>query len=428
MIVIRKPHVLSISESVGPLYTYHLSRGLTLNFVGLTGTLSGGGNLSVKYCVNPDGSTDGIGTQSAYRTVLGEIQNSTTCRVLASGKWAIEAGSEDVVPPDRVPFGVGDQLASDTSLGEMLLRELNQIESRLRLLLTGGSSREQAFWSAYEQVLYWQDDLNRAGKLTPVLLDQLIASGLPMTREAFFFLNAIEIGEDMRSAILRANYHFMRMTETVWRANVGRTNAFAGPDARTAEMLAMGPDIDRISDEYMSSVVSAYSTLDILFKYFIFLTKLPFGVPDFPQDCYFPDTSPASVFREGGSKRPDDVGASTLPFAIPNLVERTFTDLRVLRNDLVHRMAPDGHRPWAYVGRQLPPVGGQPLQYTQYLCRDIQTDGNPIVHRWRRRFYSQGRDAQLTLYETIERVWQCCLDTTVWLQNRLTSMASGPTT
>lgn len=426
---IRTPSFPSSGQSIEPLRTYHFTRGLTLSFRGVTGTLSGGENQSLTYSADPEGAFQGMATQSAYRSIVNSIEILTTGRLIAASSNLIsintnEAGESEPMlintelAPDRVLFVAGDRLVSDADLGEILLNELNRVEENCRLLLTGGKETESAFNRAYELVLYWQE-LNKAGKIDPSKLDQFILREPSMIKEAFFLMNTIEIGEGMRSSLLRANYYLVRMSELIWRANIKRNVRCANLPSHANEIIAMGPDIDRIGDEYSSAVLAAYSTLDMLYEYFIFLTRQPFGKPNFPRQFHFPDRKPSSAFRDGGSPRPDDINSTVLPFAIPNLADDSFRHLRTLRNDLAHNMAADSHRPMAYVGTELPPVGGLPIQYTQYLCRDVGPDGEPVTHPWSRRFYTQQRDAQLALYELMEQVWQCCFDTIGWLGHRL---------
>jgi hypothetical protein len=183
----------------------------------------------------------------------------------------------------------------------------------------------------------------------------------------------------------------------------------------------MTPEIDRISDEFASSVIASYSTLDMLYEYFIYLTHEPFGEPKFPSKFHFSDVVKI-VFKHGGSMRSYDIGPDILPYAIPNLVSGSFSKLRLLRNDLVHNMVLDSHRPLVFIGIGSTPVGELPIQYVQYLCRDVEANGRPLVHTWTRRFYTQQRDAPMELYDLIELVWQFCFDTVKWLTHRLESI------
>ena len=420
------------NQPIEPLRTYHFARGLTLSFRGLIGTLMGGQSLALPCYVNPEGAIDGIASPTAYQSTISNVENLTTSKLIAASGSMVSTHIKDngeselsvskiELAHDRLLFSANKRFISDADLGEILLFELNQAETSCRFLLTSGGTNESIFHIAYELVLYWQEE-NKAGRVNPTKLSQLIASAPPLIKEAFFFLNTIELGESMRSSILRASYYLLRMTEIIWKVNLGQ-NIDIGKPLQPKELIIMNPNIDNIANEYTSAVLSAYSALDMLYEYFIFLIKLPFGDPDFPQRLHFPDSIPNSVFRCGGIPRPDDIDNTILPLAIPNLAGNNFRNLRMLRNDLVHNMAADSHRPMAYAGTGLPPVGGLGIQYVQYLSRDVEPNGQPLTHRWNRRFYEQQRDAQLALFDLIEQVWQCCFDTTKWLNNRLKCVA-----
>jgi len=145
---IRTPSFPSSSQSIEPLRTYHFTRGLTLSFRGVTGTLSGGENQSLTYSADPEGASQGMATQSAYRSIVNSIEMLTTGRLIAASSNLIsintnEAGESEPMlintelAPDRVLFVAGDRLVSDADLGEILLNELNRVEENCRLLLTG---------------------------------------------------------------------------------------------------------------------------------------------------------------------------------------------------------------------------------------------------------------------------------------------------
>ena len=81
----------------------------------------------------------------------------------------------------------------------------------------------------------------------------------------------------------------------------------------------------------------------------------------------------------------------------------------------MHNMAPDSLRPRVYKGWKQAPVNNQPLQYVQYLSRDVDDKGEPVTHPWVRRFYMNQSDAQNSLLGWLELTWQCVFDTTEWL-------------
>ena len=84
----------------------------------------------------------------------------------------------------------------------------------------------------------------------------------------------------------------------------------------------------------------------------------------------------------------------------------------------MHNMATDSLRPRVYLGRKLPPVNNEPLQYVQYMARDIDSKGEPVAHPWVRRFYKNQSDAQNSLLDWLELTWQCSFDTIEWLIER----------
>jgi hypothetical protein len=417
-----------LDRSFEPLTSYHLARGLTISISDFKARLSGGRNCTLLYDIDSLGASNNIATQSAYQSVISTIEKLTTSRLMASSKSLISVvGDSNVsisqvdLPPDRLLFVTANQYLSDADLGEVLLTELNVVENVCRLLLTDGGKTESTFSPSYELALYWQEE-NNAGRLDPLKLTQLIASVDPMVKKAFFYMNIIEVAEGIRGSLLAACYHLTRLTELIWQANIQNSPSNSNTGEQH-ESIIMSPLVDRIADEYSSAVISAYTSLDILYEYFVFLTRQDFEDPRFPDNHHFPAQRPFQAFREGGSPRSDDFSRAILPLAIPNLSNDDFHHLRTLRNDLVHNMTPDWHRPFIYVGTALSAVGGLQLQYAQYLSRDIEINGAPKVHPWIRRFYTQQRDAQLTLYELIEQTWQCCFDTTRWISNRLVNVA-----
>jgi hypothetical protein len=190
------PNFTSFSLNLEPLRTYHFARGLTLSFRGLVGTLSGGQSHSLIYNVNGDGAVEGLGSQSAYHSIISNIENITTSRLIAASDSLIsfrqnENGkSEPIISsteliPAHILFVKNDQFVSDANLGEILLNELNRVEENCRIILTAGGETESIFHNAYEQVLGFQDE-NIAGRVGLSELNQLISKATPMLKEAFF--------------------------------------------------------------------------------------------------------------------------------------------------------------------------------------------------------------------------------------------------
>ena len=158
------------------------------------------------------------------------------------------------------------------------------------------------------------------------------------------------------------------------------------PDEPWETRLSSG-NVDELSYCFTSSVVACYTALDLLYIFFVYLTREPFLNPEFPSNLNFPDAPGSRIFQSGGSALSSDPPPKELPYAIANLTSGQFGSLRNARNALVHNMSPDSIRPRFYKGWKHPPVNNQPLQYVQYLSRDVDAQGQPVTHPWVRRFY-----------------------------------------
>ena len=248
-------------------------------------------------------------------------------------------------------------------------------------------------------------------------------TGLPI-QEAFFLSNAKSLADGARGTILRACYHFANMTEHLLGINEHGLSSYypAGHFQAPCEIVHSSEVADTVSNEFASSIISCYSSLDLLYDWFVYLTREPFGKPDFPKGLHFPDHDPARVFASGGKVRQSDLGIQDAPYAIPNLPKNTFLDLRKLRNDLVHNMVPDEIRSRICIGIALPPVNNELLQYSQYITRDTDGLGDPVNHPWIRNFYKAQEDVQHSLHDWLTITWQSIFDTTEWLSNRVLKM------
>ena len=114
-----------------------------------------------------------------------------------------------------------------------------------------------------------------------------------------------------------------------------------------------------------------------------------------------------------------------LPMALPLVDKEQFKPLYLLRNDLIHNQSADYLRPPIYVGIALEPVNGQPLQYVQYMSRDVTAEGAASSHKWLARFFSQKRDAEAFLCGELVRVLHCAIQTTEWLVFHLNQTAQS---
>jgi hypothetical protein len=70
-----------------------------------------------------------------------------------------------------------------------------------------------------------------------------------------------------------------------------------------------------------------------MYRYFVFVTKDPFGEPDLPLKLHFPDSQPQRVIPKN-IELPVHFFDNEILFAIPNLRPDTFKPLRLLRNML----------------------------------------------------------------------------------------------
>ena len=254
-----------------------------------------------------------------------------------------------------------------------------------------------------------------------LLIDASKENFHPIT-EAYFIFNATSIADDLRCALQAACHHFRNLNLGIRKLSEMSASTLATRELadESWERRIYSTEVDELSYAYTSSVVSCYTALDLLYLYFIYLTREPFLNPAFPSKLHFPDApgKGREIFREGGGPLPNDPPAKDLPYAIANLKAGQFASLRHVRNSLVHNMATDSLRPRVYLGRKLPPVNKEPLQYVQYLARDIDSQGKPVAHSWVRRFYKNQSDAQSSLLDWLELTWQCSFDTIEWLIRR----------
>ena len=433
---------LEMAEAFGPFRIYHFSRGLTLDIGAKEACLRGGPRLCKIYGVpelsgTPDiPDLEWLPSADTYAALIEQIETEIGVRAVASASKfpQLTPGYErtppiskpnGVCPPDVAIFKVGNRNIRAGELGEELLGRFQSLEFYSHVLTSnradGDFDRLTLEICANLKEGIW------SGHLGPAELSRLIekarAKGHPI-EEAFFLFNIDRLADSIRSAMSRACYHFSNMTEVLWRANQiditnGHLKSITGTTDGPREIWTSSQDMDRVADEFTSSVIACYSTLDLLYELFVYLTREPFGRPDYPRRLHFPDTNPQVALRNGAVTLPDDLSSADAPLAIPNLPANRFTSLRRLRNDLVHNMTADELRARVYTGIGLSPVNGQELQYAMYMTRDVEMDGRPVLQPWSRCFYQQQRDAQHILHDWLIDTWQCVFDTTEWLTNRL---------
>ena len=408
------------TEAIGPYLRYDLSRGMTLRFDDKRGTVRGGSGWESTFPLNVEPNDFGLFPSAVYAVVVDEIQQEVGAKLVAAGMGE----SRDAV------FRVGDKLISSANLSESLLSTLLRLDALIwKWVLKSGNFDETDLKLARDGHANIVDEISY-GRIDPSTLDRIIKAyqktSFPI-KEAFFIANATGIADDMRQAMSAACHHFGTLTGTLSRINQrGRIDHPDPPPAGDPwEIRHYGQAAGEVSHAYTSSIVSCYTALDLLYEFFVYLTRDPLLNPEFPGGLHFPDDHPNDVFKFGGRRWCDDASEADFPHAIPNLGRGHFASLRKSRNDLVHNLAPDEIGPRVYVGWGLPPVNEKPLQYVQYLCRDMDAQGKPVTHPWHRRFYENQHDSQDVLYEWIRHSWQCIFDTTGWLAHRLERTNEG---
>ena len=407
---------LSFKEAIGPFRTYYLSRALTLDFQEADVIVRGGAasHVTLRTRSEPDDSS------ILLPRVAADTFKQVECEI---GVKLVGSTGQD---SGEILFWVDQWVVSGRALAEELLGKVTVLESVLfGVVLSSCGFQKEELRAAQEKCAVLHS-LISDGRLGPAELSNFIDESHKVGAQAaieaaFFLLNAEIIAEDMRTSLLAACQHFVNMTASLRGINSsGVVPSESNQESEQPwEVIHRSPEADNVAFCYASSVTACYTSLDLLYQYFVFLTRVPLLNPDFPKNLHFPDAPESKVFQGGGTALPEDLDGTKLPFAIPNLQKGQFAALRKNRNDLVHNMAADAIRPRVYVGSGFKPVNSHPLQYVQYLARDIDTNGDPVSHPWNRRFYMAHSDAQEILLDWLEQTWQCVFDTTEWLTHRL---------
>ncbi len=407
-------------ESFGPFHTYLMTRGLVLNFSDTAAVVNDGVGSSLSFALACEANEWGLHSSDEYARVLDEIESIVGIRFVGF------VGD----PSDEIAFRVGAFSISSSSLDQGLLSRLLVLENLLRRrVLQDAKVNDLNLLVALNFCANVEDEISY-GRISPhdlEALTQLLKEAEIPVEQGFFIFNADSIAEDMRYALRAACYHSHRMNSRLRTINqtTGTVHDLPGePDEPWERRLSSG-QVDELSYSYTSSIVACYTALDLLYAFFVYLTREPFLNPEFPSNLHFPDAPGRAIFQAGGSALPSDLPPDRLPYAIANLTSGQFGSLRNSRNALVHSMAPDSMRPRVYKGWKLPPVNNQRLQYTQYLSRDIDSDGGPVAHPWIRRFYENQADAQNGLIDWLELTWQCAFDTVEWLIWRWSNHVKG---
>lgn len=434
--------VFGTGEAFGPYRIYHLSRGLTLDIRAKEAYIQGGSQLYKTYTIFPESTELSIPADAmTYNNLVRQIEREVGVRVVGfSAKLKPEEFNLYISPSD-VNFNCATQpelkaifrhhnlCISAEELGEELLFRFQRLDYYCRIILFGQTDDD--FISRSNEICANLKEGIFSGHIDSKELDVVVKAakniGLPI-EEAFFLSNGSSLADDMRSALMRACYHFSSMTKNLWLVN--QSVVVDNFSSYKKEVVVGGREIThssvlarQCSHEFTSSVIACYSTLEFLYQLFVYLTKEPFGIPNYPKDLKFPDEDPSKAFCKGATVLASDLPSLNAPFAIPNLPANKFKSLRRLRNDLTHNMASDEIQPRLFVGIGYPPVNNHELQYVQYLTRDIELDGVPTQHPLSRRFYKQQRDAQHILHDWLIDTTQCVFDTVDWLIYRLKNKA-----
>ena len=396
-------------EALGPFRSYLLTRGLVLKFNNKEAVVTDGVGSSVPFPVRSNPNEYDLFSPKTYAQVVDEIQGKLGIKLVGIGGES----SYEVV------FRSDDWTISESLLSEELLARFGVLERLVRKRVCDAADIAEIKMVEWETICANIEDEISYGKIGPFALGKKIealkTTEIPMD-QAFFVFNATSIAEDMRHALLAACHQFCSLNLGIRTINQGTPPQGAtGQTDGPWETRLYSAEVDELSYTYTSSLVACYTALDLLYILFVYLTREPFLNPEFPSKLHFPDAPGRRIFQGGGSALPGDPSKGVLPYAIPNLKVSQFGSLRKTRNALVHNMASDSIRPRVYQGWKLPPVNAQPLQYVQYLSRDIDIEGEPVTHPWVRRFYENQSDAQNSVLEWLELTWQCVFDTTEWL-------------
>ena len=405
---------IGAAEAFGPFRTYLLTRGLVVSFDSAETVVADGAGSSISFPISSEPNEEGLFSNEVYVRHLDEVQNRLGVRFV---------GFQGA--PDDGAFRIDDYILSAGGLGETLLGRLLELETLIRNRVIRESGIAEGEIKVAEAICANIEEGISYGRIGIADMERLIDAAkktpTPIT-EAYFIYNATSIAEDLRHVLQAACHHFRNLNLGIRRLNEMSASTPATTElvGESWERRTYSAEVDELSHAYASSVVSCYTALDLLYLYFIYLTREPFLNPAFPSKLHFPDAPGMGrrIFRKGGGPLPNDPPAKDLPYAIANLKAGQFASLRHVRNSLVHNMATDSLRPRVCVGRKLPPVNNEPLQYVQYLARDVDSQGKPVAHSWVRRFYRNQSDAQDSLLDWLELTWQCSFDTIEWLIRR----------
>jgi len=323
----------------------------------------------------------------------------------------------------KVAAPAGHIISADCFV-EALLGAANRIDDALRGLtkiVTG-----TAWKLELEEELLEIIDGVRDGKVDAATFAARAAKSdfLPGTAgyHHLFARNTHILIEQTRTALLRAFDHSDRMLAQarILLANEGAR--YYLPLAPGEEIVNSSMTAERIHGAFADGVGAVATALDLLYRVFVYLVSEPFGTADLPGKLHFPYNEPGKAYKpfpRGTAAEPTDLGASDLPYALPNVAPCNFFALRGMRNDLTHNMMSGHIQPSCFVGRGTALVANIPIRYVQAVAPDIDGDGKPLKHAYIERFYQQQRDAAVQLHDLLEEFALTADHTFQWLAHRL---------
>ena len=384
-----------------------LSKGLRLVFRGGEAVVQGATNLEIPVKVD----RRAFATEDERLAALVDVgEKSANAEVMAIQNPLAEMAT---MQPFVSVFRTQNRLISAEMVAEELLERMHILRRMaLRKIRKLYGVSEDQLYSPRERCAYL-NDIAQDGHLTPDSLNSLLMELKTIEPElprAFFISNLDDYCESVRSAFLRSAYHASRMTFALHEVNKQKPVEFIVEDselgeASPRELRHVSKLGDSVADEFASAALAAYSVLDLTRKLFDFIVREPFGEAKRSTQKHFmdrlPDTTPEYQVD--------------LPMALPIVSRDQFKTLYLLRSDIIHNQGMDYLRPVIYWGVAQEPVNGQPLQYVQYMSRDVTPDGAASTHKWLPRFFSQKHDAEAFLGGQLTKVLECAVQTVEWL-------------
>ncbi|MDX8465738.1 hypothetical protein RFM26_08585 [Mesorhizobium sp. VK23B] len=315
-------------------------------------------------------------------------------------------------------------IVSGENFVEALLGSAQRIDRALRNLtlpLTG------TYWTseAEEKILAIIDGV-RDGKVDAPAFMKLMAQPdfVPdsVGYHLLFARNGHMLVEQTRTAMLRVFDHADRMMAEVKRLLKNTDGRYYLPLSVGEEIFHASPTAERVHGAFADGISGIATTLDLLYRLFVYLVREPFGSPELPGKLHFPYNEAQKAYApypKGAGPDPSDRGPAELPYALPNAVPGNFFALRGVRNDLTHNMTSGHIQPICWIGRGTPFVSKVPIHYVQAVTPDVDSDGKPVKHAFVERFFGQQRDAAGLLRELIEELALTVDHTLRWLAHRL---------